>query len=62
MRQARLGEAGCGANHCETAVALVAIEGVVVVLKVGDQQVAIAIAIVVPISDAHASLCASLRR
>ena len=60
MRQARFGEAGRGANHGEAAVALIAIEGVVVVLKVGDQQVAIAIAIVVPIRDAHASLCAPL--
>ena len=54
--QARLGEAGRSAGHGKGPVAAIAVQGVVVVLKVGDQKVAVAVAIAVPIRDAHAGL------
>ena len=55
--QARLGETSHSAGHGKGAVAAIAVEGVVIVLKMGHQKIAKPVAVVVSIGNAHARLC-----
>ena len=60
MRQARRGEAGGSARHGEATVSHILVEGVVVVLEMGHEQIAVAVHVVVVVGDAHAGLCTAL--